>query len=135
MKKATMTLGILQSFIALLAIPAGWSMIFEPDGSGIGISTEILQTSPFPNFYIPGLFLFIGNGLCHLTGAVFSFKKSKLAGIIGIGLGIFLLTWIMVQVYYTAGIIHFLQPLFFVVAIVEIIFGVVIFLKIKKNEF
>lgn len=55
MKTKTLTiLGIIQAFVAIGAIPAGYSMIVEPNGSGLGMTTEILAGSPFTNFFIPG---------------------------------------------------------------------------------
>lgn len=122
MKKLAVVLGILQCFVAVMAVPAGLSLILEPDGSGIGLPTEILQTSPFRDYLIPGLFLFVFNGIFQVIGAVASFRKSKHTGMLGLGLGIILLLWIVIQVYFT-GLVHFLQPLFFMVAIIEIMLG------------
>lgn len=127
-KKIANALGYIQVFVAVGALPAGWSMITTPDGSGLGMSTELLAGSPFTDFFIPGILLFAGNGLLQVLGAVFSFGKSKYAGILGIGLGLFLLVWILVQVYYM-GFTFFLQPLFFGVAIIEIFLATRIYSK------
>ena len=124
-KIITTALGIIQVFVAVMALPAGISMLLDPSGQDIGIPVEHLKASPFSDFFIPALFLFAGNGLGHLLGAVLSFKRSKSARGIGIGLGVYLLIWIIIQVYYT-GIIHFLQPLFFGIAILEIALAVFI---------
>ena len=113
-------LGIIQAFIAIGAVPAGLSMIFDPSGNGIGMTTEILAESPFNDFFIPGIFLFAVNGLFNILGAFLSFSKNKYAGEIGLGLGVLLVIWICIQVYIT-GLIHFLQPLFFVIGVIEII--------------
>ncbi len=122
MKRLAVVLGILQCFVAVMAVPAGLSLILQPDGSGIGLPTAILQTSPFRDYLIPGLFLFVFNGIFHVIGGVTSFRKGKYMGILGLGLGIILLLWILIQVYFT-GLVHFLQPLFFLIAIIEIILG------------
>ena len=121
-KRLAVVLGILQCFVAVMAVPAGLSLILEPDGSGIGLPTDILQTSPFRDYLIPGLFLFVFNGIFQLIGAVASFRKNKYIGMLGIGLGTILLLWIIIQVYFT-GLVHFLQPLFFLIAIIEIMLG------------
>ena len=76
-KRLAVVLGILQCFVAVMAVPAGLSLILEPDGSGIGLPTDILQTSPFRDYLIPGLFLFVFNGIFQLIGAVASFRKNK----------------------------------------------------------
>lgn len=132
MKQLLIILGIIQCFVALGAIPAGLSMIFHPDGSGLKMSMEILRGSPFNSFFIPGLFLFFIHGLFNIVGAFFSFRRQKLADKLGLLLGTLLLMWIIIQVYFT-GFIHFLQPLFFVVAIFEIVVSWIINKKQKMK--
>ena len=121
-KRISIFLGIIQVIISIGAIPAGLSMIIEPNGTGVGMSAEVLLTSPFQNFFIPGIFLLVVNGLFNAVGAFLSFTRNKYAGIFGLMLGIILLLWISIQVYFI-GLIHFLQPLFFVIGIIEIILG------------
>ncbi|NOX87142.1 MAG: hypothetical protein GXO86_14495 [Chlorobi bacterium] len=128
LKRVAVSTGIIQAFVALGAIPAGLSMIFEPDGSGVGMSTEILAKSPFPDFFIPGLFLFFVNGLFNLIAAYISFKRKRYAGIPGIILGSFLVIWICTQVYYI-GLAHFVQPLFFMAGVIEIILSYIFIAK------
>jgi len=121
-KRISIFLGIIQVIISIGAIPAGLSMIIEPNGTGVGMSAEVLLTSPFQNFFIPGISLLVVNGLFNAVGAFLSFTRNKYAGIFGLMLGIILLLWISIQVYFI-GLIHFLQPLFFVIGIIEIILG------------
>jgi hypothetical protein len=121
-KRVSIFLGIIQVIISIGAIPAGLSMIIEPNGSGVGMSTEVLLTSPFQDFFLPGIFLLIVNGLFNAIGAFLSFTRNKYAGIFGLMLGIILLLWISIQVYFI-GLTHFLQPLFFVIGIIEIVLG------------
>lgn len=130
LKKGAFFLGIIQIFVAIGAIPAGLSLILDPSGNGLGISTEILLGSPFRDFFIPGLFLFVVNGLFNILGAVLSFRRNKYTGIFGLGLGIFLVMWVSIQVYIT-GLIHFLQPLFLVIGIIEIILSYKYISKLK----
>lgn len=122
MKRIALYLGIVQLFIAIGAIPAGLLMIIEPDGTGLGMSTGMLSGSPFHDFFIPGLFLLIVNGLFHAFGGVLSLKSNQYAGNVGIILGIFLLIWICVQVYYINPI-HILQIIYFVIGIIELLLG------------
>lgn len=131
MKKIANFLGSLQLFVGIGAIPAGLSMILEPSGNGVGISTEILINTPFNTFLIPGLFLFVVNGLCNISGSVLSFMKNNYLGGFGMILGSFLVLWIVVQVY-LIGLIHFLQPLFFIIGIVEILLGYRF--NVKRNK-
>ena len=87
-RKLFIYLGIVQAFVAIGAIPAGFSMMIKPDGTGLGMTIDFLQNSPFQNFLIPGLFLLVVNGLFNLVASVLSFMKNKFSGVIGLFLGI-----------------------------------------------
>ena len=132
MKSKTIYLGIIQTIVGIGAIPAGLAMILDPYGTNLGMSTEILLKSPFQNFFIPGLFLFIVNGLFSVIGAILSFTGNKYAGLNGLGLGLFLIIWICVQIYFI-GLTHFLQPLYFVIGIIEIILSYSFILRRRIN--
>lgn len=124
-------LGIIQFFVALGAIPVGVLFILKPDGSAVGMSVSILADSPFKDFLIPGIFLFLFNGLLHLINAVWCFFRHKTALYIGSVLGAGLIVWIIVQIY-AIGLNNFLQPIFFIVGCAELILSLVL-LKISKN--
>jgi hypothetical protein len=134
MKKLYITLGIVQLFIAIGAIPAGIGYLMDTSGKDMGVTPELLKDSPLDSFLLPGLFLLVVNGLCQVAGAVFSFMKHRLAGIAGIMLGIVLVLWIVVQVIWI-GMISFLQPLFFVVGMAEVLLGGLILRKGKFLSF
>ena len=104
------------------AIPAGLGYIMDPSGKGMGTTTAILNNSPFSSFLIPGLFLFIVNGLGQATGAFLAFKRNSLAAKFSIALGLVLISWITLQVYWI-GLTHFLQPVFFITGILEASIG------------
>jgi hypothetical protein len=125
-----LSLSIIQAFVALGAIPVGFLMILKPDGSSLGMQLELLSNSPFPNFLIPGLFLFIVNGLCNLVGSILSFKKHKYSSKIGFLLGLILIMWISIQVYFIT-LNSFLQPLFFIIGLIEALLA---FVLLKKEE-
>jgi hypothetical protein len=122
-KWPVIALGVLQVFIGIGAIPAGIGMIADPSGAGLGMSSDWLAGSPFPNFLIPGIVLLAVNGLGSLTGALLSFRRSQYAGLGAIGLGIFLIVWIVIQVLVVGPPIHWLQPLYFVIGIIELALG------------
>ncbi|KAA6346356.1 hypothetical protein EZS27_006124 [termite gut metagenome] len=119
-KRKGILLGTIQTIVAVGGITAGLSMIFQPDGQGIGISTDILLGSPFKDFLIPGLFLFFINGLFQGFGAILSFRRHRYTKTLGLTLGIILVLWICVQVYFIS-LTHFLQPTFFFIGIIEIV--------------
>lgn len=92
---------ILQSLIAFLSLNAlagGGLMLFKPDGSALGMSTDLLAYSPFKDFFIPGLFLFgvFGVGFAILFWAGirnFPFYKTGIRV-----LAVLLLVWLLIQI-------------------------------------
>lgn len=130
MKKHTnLILGLLQIFVAVGALPAGYAMITDPTGKGLGMTTEMLAGSLFQNFLVPGIFLFTVNGVFHLLAGILSFLKKKHTWLFGLALGFALLVWITVQVF-SVNMSSFLQPLFFVIGLAEILLS----LMIRKQE-
>jgi len=129
-RKLQVILGIIQAFVAIGAIPAGLSMIIQPDGSGLGMTLDLLAGSPFKDFFIPGLFLFSVNGILNLASALFSFFRFRYTGISGVCLGLALIVWVGVQVF-AIGLISFMQPLYFFIGTSEIILSL---LLIKKRS-
>ncbi|MEO1260961.1 MAG: hypothetical protein AAFZ15_19330 [Bacteroidota bacterium] len=102
-------------FIQILsALPAGWSFISDPSGGIIGISTDLLDDSPFADYLIPGLLLFIVLGLFPIIILYGLIKKRpfKLAEKINLYpnqhwswtlafyFGIVLVVWINVQLFF-----------------------------------
>jgi hypothetical protein len=122
-KRLGTVLGILQFVIGVGAVPAGISMILDPTGAGLGMSTGMLAGSPFSTFFIPGVVLLLVNGIGSLTGGVLTFTGHQRASLVAIGLGAFLMAWIIVQVLSMGPPLHWLQVLYFVLGGVELILG------------
>jgi hypothetical protein len=134
MKKRGYTfLGLVQLFVAIGAIPAGYLFFSAPDGSRMGMTTEALAGSPFKDFLIPGLFLFSVNGILNLVCSGFSFFKYKHAPVFGIVLGAALIMWVVVQVY-SIGLSHFLQPAYLFVGLLEIFISIYLFKAAKADN-
>jgi hypothetical protein len=131
-KRGNLILGIIQLFVAIGALPVGYMMFSKPDGSGVGMSIDILAGSPFKDFFIPGLFLFSINGICNLIAAVLAFFKYRYSYMTGLALGSALIIWIIVQVY-SVGLTHLLQPTYFIIGAIEIILSLIIFKNGKSN--
>lgn len=118
MKKYYFVLGALQSFTAIGAIPVGIIMLRDTTGAAMGMSTDLLANSPLDSFLLPGLFLLIVNGLANLAAAILSFTGNRYAGHAGILLGVALIIWILIQVWWIS-LFSVLQPLFFIIGIVN----------------
>ena len=132
-KRGKLILGLIQLFVAIGALPVGYIMLSKPDGSGVGMTVDILSGSPFRDFFIPGLFLFTVNGLFNLVSSVLAFCKFRFTYLLGFGLGFALIIWICVQVY-SVGLTHFLQPAYFIIGIVEIFLSAYIYKTEKLNN-
>ncbi|MBK7147985.1 MAG: hypothetical protein IPH78_03975 [Bacteroidetes bacterium] len=81
------------------AIPAGVLYIADPSGSKMGTTTALLQHSPFSNFLIPGIVLFLANGVCSLVAFALLVSKHKAGAVAVLLQGAILCGWIAIQVY------------------------------------
>ena len=66
----------LLGFLGLGAIGGGGILIISPSGQLFGMPLSMLASSPFSNFLIPGLLLFLFLGLIP-SGLVFALLKKK----------------------------------------------------------
>jgi hypothetical protein len=112
------SLGALQAFIGLSAIMGGFKLVSDPSGANLDLSLEWLANSPFPDYFIPGLVL-----------AIVNFLRNRYAGGTAFVFGIFLILYLAIEVW-IIGLQTFLQPLFFVLGAIELIFG----LKLSKSS-
>ena len=117
-------LGVLQIFIGIGALPAGIVLITDPSGSSLGMPLENLINSPFSDFLVPGIFLLVVNGIGSLIGGSSSFLRYRLTGEIAIGLGMFLIFWIVAQVWWME--IHWLHALYFILGAAELSLGLIL---------
>ena len=89
---------ILLIFNSVSALFGGAALIADPTGEWLGMSLQWLEGSPFADFLIPAIVLFIilGVGSALAAYSVVSRKKKYYLDIITIG--IVLTVWIVVQV-------------------------------------
>jgi hypothetical protein len=92
---------ILQSillFNGISALYGGAQLLLMPDGSGLGMSTDLLEYSPFEDFFVPGLFLFgiigLGSIIVFISGAL----KIWIYGRASRMVGILMLLWLIIQI-------------------------------------
>lgn len=128
-------LGALQAFIGIGGVAGGIGLVSDPSGLNVGMSTEVLEATPFNNFLVPGLVLLSINGLGSLLGSFLTFIQRPIAAKAAIALGIFLIAWILIQVYWI-GLVHWLQPLYLGFGLLELALGLVLtpFGAPKKSE-
>jgi len=124
----------LQLFLGIGGFAGGLLLILKPDGSLLGMQVGLLDDSPFNNYLIPGVLLFILNGLFPLfilTGLTLK-PNWPLANLINIYAdrhwawtyslysGVILIGWITVQL--TMINYFWLQPIMIFTGLLIIVF-------------
>ena len=89
---------ILLVFNAISALIGGWGLIADPSGETLGIPLRLLDYSPFDNFLIPGIILFVTNGLFSLLFAVMALLKFMNYAWLVIFQGFILTGWLIIQI-------------------------------------
>lgn len=98
MKTTVQSLAIaLLLFNGLTACFGGWLLMTRPDGSGLGMTVDILQYSPFSSFLIPGIVLFVVNGLFSFAVAWLALRHHPHMIKLIILQGGILVGWIIIQ--------------------------------------
>lgn len=94
------------------AIAAGYAMMAEPDGAALGMTKEVLAHTPFNSFFLPGLILFLFNGIFPLftligliakphhkwLGFLNIYKDKHWAWAYSLYTGVIVITWILIQI-------------------------------------
>lgn len=99
-------LGSLLAFGALNAFAGG---IYGLAGAQ-GVPTAWLEGSPFRDYTIPSLILFVVVGGAMLVGAVAVLRQARGAQLVAYGAGVVVLGWIAAQVA-ILGYVSWMQPL------------------------
>ena len=115
--------GILQMMIGVGALASGALMVAATDGRIMQLPLDMLKGSPFQNFLIPGIILFLVHGVGNTAAAILCFRRDRLAGFAGMFFGMALIIWLFVQVSMIGGG-HWLQNLYFVLGVLLVILGV-----------
>ncbi|WP_337042316.1 hypothetical protein [Emticicia sp. 17c] len=119
---------ILLLFNGISALYGGWNLMVYPDGSSLELSTEWLQKSPFNNYFIPGLILFLFNGVSSIgIYASIIAKPRKYLWLVMVQ-GAILFSWIVIQIILIQQL-HPLQFIFGAVGFALILLGRQLMLK------
>jgi hypothetical protein len=79
------------------AFYVGYHLVGHPDGSSIKLPIEMLKHTPFKNFYIPGIMLFVSVGLFGLLVIVFTVMQQNHHAKYITAAGLVLTVWILAQ--------------------------------------
>ncbi len=114
---------VLQLLLGIGATISGVMLILKPDGSLLQLPLDLLLGSPFSDYLIPGILLFVFIGLFPLftafsllkrpqwkkLNAINPFKEFHWAWVASIAAGIILLIWVLTETA-LVGYVSFLQP-------------------------
>lgn len=124
---------LIHFLLGVNAFYGGGALILDPSGKMIGMPPGSLDGSPFDNFLLPGLTLFIFNGLFPLfilvglirkpgwpwANALNLYSDRHWAWAYSLYSGIIVIIWITVQLLYVQPFI--LQPIFIAVGLTILI--------------
>lgn len=121
---------ILLLITSISAIFGGGAMLIDPSGTNQGLPIETLINSPFEDFLIPGLILFVIFGLGGLTTTIIVMKKTKGYPFLTIFMGFALSIFISVEILMLKDV-NFLQIIFAIIGISLVILGIIL----RKKEY
>ncbi len=110
---AVILLYILQGFLGVGAVAGGVMLLIDPSGEMLGMPVSVLERSPFPNFIIPGILLFLVFGVLPLVvlyglvkkpdwgwaAPLNPFRALHSAWALSLYIGFGQIIWIMVETY------------------------------------
>ena len=114
---------ILLLFNAISALFGGWSLMIDPSGETLDMPIRFLEHSPFETFLVPGIILFVTNGLFSLLFAVMALLKIMNYSWLVIFQGFILVGWLIIQIIMIRDFYGLLHVLYFSVGILLISTG------------
>ena len=102
----------------LAAVIGGGLLVVRPSGGWLGMSTELLHASPFATFLMPGLVLALVVGGLQCAAGLALLQQRADALRIGLTAALVLAGWMAIQAV-LIGVVYWLQPVVFLVAILE----------------
>lgn len=81
------------------ALLPGALLICDPSGRPLQMPLSMLQYSPFKNFLIPGILLFVMIGVSSVTIAILTIRRFQRYARLVLFQGCILAGWIVIQVY------------------------------------
>lgn len=112
------TLLALLAFVAVGALAGGASLVATPDGSGLGMTLDMIARSPFATYRIPGALL-ATLGVAHASAFLAVLRRASIGWLLTASCGAALMVWIGVQM--TMVDWFWLQPTFLAVGAIELV--------------
>ena len=123
MKVARIIIIALLLIVSVSALIAGYLFMLDPSGSKLGLSVDILEHSPFENFLLPGIVLFVLNGILNLIAAMYAIFQWKGWMLLVLLQGFVLFAWIAIQAAMLQRL-HYLHFIFSGIGVILMLFSV-----------
>ena len=127
MKTRYKFLMVLHLFVGVGALGGGLAGMLDPE-EPLGIPVDLLEQSPFENYFIPSLILFTVIGLGHVFSALAAVYFPRHQGYISSFFSWALVIWIVVQVV-IMRMAAFLHVLYFLIGLVGAILALCILIE------
>lgn len=124
---------VLILFNSVGALAGGGGLILDPSGKGLQLSLDWLRYSPFNDFFIPGIILFLVNGLFGLVVLAMIFMKYEKYPVFVLIQAILLGGWIIIQMI-LLHTINFLHILYIFIAVALVVLGLVQ-INVRREKF
>jgi len=135
MKILRITAIVLLLLNALGALWGGFGLIYDPSGEFMQMPLDFLRHSPFTNYLIPGIILFVFNGLLCLVAAFFAILQHRIYPHFIVFQGAVLMTWLTVQIFLIRIFYATLHLPFLIIALFLIFIGLVLLRNRKKSAY
>lgn len=89
---------LLLVFNGIGAIYGGANLILHPDGSSMQMSLDWLKYSPFHDYFIPGIILFVANGVFSIFVLICALVNQRNYPMLVMAQGAILVGWIIIQI-------------------------------------
>lgn len=89
--------------LGITGVPAliyGWKLMRDVYGTSAGFRVEILESTPFEDFFYPGLILFVAIGVLSIAAGVLTFFEAKNYRRIVLMQGFLLVGWLTAEVQF-----------------------------------
>jgi hypothetical protein len=113
----------LLSFVGFTALYGGWALMIDPSGKLMNLSVEKMQFSPFEDYFIPGLILFVILGWGSLILLPILIKRKEKANGFLVLAGMTLSCWIAVQMIMMSEI-NWLHMVYIIVGLALLVLGI-----------
>jgi len=133
MKKLLLYSKILLFFNGISATIPGLILVFDPGGESMKMPLDWLEYSPFENFLIPGILLFLFIGVLSLISAILTIKKSKGFQLFIIANGLIMFGWLTIEIIIIKAFYAPLHVPYYFTGISLLILGLIINSKLSKK--